>query len=222
MIFSETIDMEHIDELIKSHMAFIIRTTSNFTGRYITIENDDEFSIALLAFKESVEKYDQEKGNFLSFAKLVIESRLLNFTQLKQNQNKAISLDELYEQGIEFSQNHSSTSIDLQEEIELFCKELKIFGLTLEKLADAAPKHKDTKERAIDIAEVASDNHEVVTEMYHKRKLPVRHVAKISNVSEKIIKHSKVFILGTMILFIKEFKQLLQWIMKSRCNHHVS
>ncbi len=109
MILNETIDIEHIDDLIKSHMAFIIRTTSNFTGRYITIENDDEFSIALLAFQEAVEKYDEKKGSFLSYAKLVIESRLLNFAERKSNQNKPLSLDILQEQVIESILNCMTT-----------------------------------------------------------------------------------------------------------------
>ncbi len=222
MILNETIDIEHIDDLIKSHMAFIIRTTSNFTGRYITIENDDEFSIALLAFQEAVEKYDEKKGSFLSYAKLVIESRLLNFAERKSNQNKPLSLDILQEQGIEFSKNPSTASLDLQEEIELYCKELSYFGLSLEILADHSPKHKDSRERAIAAAEVASEDKEIVNELYAKKKLPIRHVARVTLLSEKMVKHSKFFILGTMLIFIKQLTYLIRWLLETRCDQHVS
>ena len=76
MVPGEKIAIENLDQLINQHMAFLIRTVSNFTGKYVSIENDDEFSIALIAFTEAVKKYDEDRGNFLGFAKLVIESRL--------------------------------------------------------------------------------------------------------------------------------------------------
>ena len=76
MIPGEEIKLENLNSLIERHMPFLIRTVSNFTGRYVSIENDEEFSIGLLAFAESVKRYEADRGNFLSFAKLVIESRL--------------------------------------------------------------------------------------------------------------------------------------------------
>lgn len=59
-------------------MPLIIKTVSSITGRYVSVKNDDEFSIALMAFKEAVDKYDENKGIFSSFAKLVISSRVKN------------------------------------------------------------------------------------------------------------------------------------------------
>lgn len=50
MVPGEKIALENLDQLINQHMAFLIRTVSNFTGKYVSIENDDEFSIALIAF----------------------------------------------------------------------------------------------------------------------------------------------------------------------------
>ena len=76
MIPGEEIDLEHLNELLERHKAFIIRIVSRMTGRYVYVEHDDEFSIALAAFAEAVERYEREKGDFLSFAKLVIQSRL--------------------------------------------------------------------------------------------------------------------------------------------------
>lgn len=59
-------------------MPLIIKTVSSITGRYVSVKNDDEFSIALMAFKEAVDKYYENKGIFSSFAKLVISSRVKN------------------------------------------------------------------------------------------------------------------------------------------------
>ena len=95
----EEISIENIEYLIEKYMAFLIKTVSSFTGRYISIENDEEFEIALLAFTEAIEKYQTEKGVFLAFAKLVIVSRLKNYVEKEKKHEKVVSLDELYETG---------------------------------------------------------------------------------------------------------------------------
>lgn len=65
----EEISIENIEYLIEKYMAFLIKTVSSFTGRYISIENDEEFEIALLAFTEAIEKYQPEKRCIFSFCK---------------------------------------------------------------------------------------------------------------------------------------------------------
>ena len=216
----EEISIENIEYLIEKYMAFLIKTVSGFTGRYISIENDEEFEIALLAFTEAVEKYQSEKGVFLAFAKLVIISRLKNYAEKEKKHEKVVSLDELYESGQDFQAEEAEEQDDyLQQEILRYKKELLFFGLTFEKLADEAPRHKDTRETALDAAEKAGKDEEIVEETYRKRKLPIRRVAVLAELTEKVIKRSKSFILSAMIIFAKEFPSLLYWIRGTRCKN---
>ena len=216
----EEISIENIEYLIEKYMAFLIKTVSSFTGRYISIENDEEFEIALLAFIEAVEKYQSEKGVFLAFAKLVIVSRLKNYAEKEKKHEKVVSLDELYESGQDFQAEEAEEQDDyLQQEILRYKKELLFFGLTFEKLADEAPRHKDTRETALDAAEKAGKDEEIVEETYRKRKLPIRRVAVLAELTEKVIKRSKSFILSAMIIFAKEFPSLLYWIRGTRCKN---
>mgnify|MGYP000585681720 CR=1 FL=1 len=60
----EEISIENIEYLIEKYMAFLIKTVSSFTGRYISIENDEEFEIALLAFTEAIENISRKKVYF--------------------------------------------------------------------------------------------------------------------------------------------------------------
>lgn len=78
IIPGEKIEINNLDNLIQHHKAFLIRTISNFTGKYVSIENDEAYSIGLAAFAEAVERYEETRGSFLSFSRLVIESRLRN------------------------------------------------------------------------------------------------------------------------------------------------
>lgn len=216
----EEISIENIEYLVEKYMAFLIKTVSSFTGRYISIENDEEFEIALLAFTEAVEKYQSEKGVFLAFAKLVIVSRLKNYTEKEKKHEKVVSLDELYESGQDFQAEEAEEQDDyLQQEILRYKKELLFFGLTFEKLADEAPRHKDTRETALDAAEKAGKDEEIVEETYRKRRLPIRRVAVLAELTEKVIKRSKSFILSAMIIFAKEFPSLLYWIRGTRCKN---
>lgn len=79
----------------------------------------------------------------------------------------------------------------MHEEIILYREELLKFNLTLEILADCAPKHTDTRRVALDTAETASRDEAIVSETYEKRRLPIRRVSRLSGVTEKIIAFPK-------------------------------
>lgn len=223
MIPGEKITLDNLDNLVEHHMAFLIRTVSHLTGKYVSIENDEEFSIALLAFSEAVSKYEEERGNFLGFAKLVIESRLKTYFEKKKKEAAEVSLEAMQEEGLDFAEEEKEERSDsLHEEILQYREELLLFGLTLEILADHAPKHKDTRKTAVAVAETASEDEEIVEDTYQKKRLPIRRVANLAKVTEKIVKGSKVFILAVMIIFVKQFPELVYWIKGARCRHRVS
>lgn len=237
----EQITTENLEALIEGHMAFIIRTISNLTGRYVAVENDEEFSIALSAFAEAVEKYDETRGSFLSFARLVIESRLKSYFARENARPREASLEELYEQGQDFpdesggfggsgfgaggagfggdfgGSGYGGGRGDLHDEVAMYREELSLFGLTLEILADEAPKHRDTRENAMGIAKKASGDEPTVKATYQKRRLPVRAVARVAQVTEKVVKRSKSFILAAMIIFVKDFPGLNRFLEGARC-----
>lgn len=205
----DEIHIDNLDNLIRNNMAFIIKTVSGITGRYISIENDDEFSIALAAFTEAVDKFDKRRGTFLGFAKLVIESRLKTYMVKKNKKPQIVSLEVLNDQGIEFEDtNAQNNDNEFIMQLDEYKKQLNYFGLNLEILADTAPKHRDTKNRALQVAETVSEDEDTVELTYKKKKLPIKIVAKIAKVTEKIVKGSKNFILATMIIFVKRYPAL--------------
>ncbi len=212
MIPGEEIDLEHLDKLIERHKGFIIRTASKASGKYVRIDNDDCFEVALEAFAEAVEKYDENRGGFLGFAKLVMESRLKNYVAKENRTVKTASLEELSENGYDFADDLNREEEILKEEIREYKKELFHFGLTLEILADTAPKHKDTREKALNIADKAANDRPTAELTYSKRKLPIRAVARLCSVTEKIVKGSKNFILAAMIIFIRKYPSLHTWV----------
>ena len=196
-------------------MPFIIKTTSSFLGRYVCTDNDEEFSIALIAFNDAIEKYNEERGNFWSFAKLVIESRLKNNLQKTARLESASSLEEMTESGMQIHDDNvkvDKTTSDLRDEIMAFKEELSLFGITFETLAKESPKHKDTRNRAIKIGFKVSDDEIIIEKVYAKRRLPIKDVSRKFEITEKIIKRSKTFILSIAVMFFKKYTNLTIWI----------
>ena len=77
---------EACNELIHEYNNFILSVTSKVIGKFDT-EHDEEVSIAMIDFHETIQKYEIGKGSFLSFAALMIKSRLIDYMR---KESKAI------------------------------------------------------------------------------------------------------------------------------------
>lgn len=203
------------DKFIEEHFPFIIKAISKVTKRYVSIENDEEFSVGILAFHEAMKKYSEDKGSFLSFANLVISSRIKNYL-IKENKHRLNpSLESLKEEGIDFSEEVSTPIEDsdsLKKEIENLKIYIKDFGFEFEDLVDESPKHKKTRENAINLSEKVSKEKPILDFMYEKKRLPIKRISLQFNVTEKIIKGSKKFIITVIIIFDKNYRNLKLWI----------
>lgn len=205
--FAKTDSVER-NNLIASYTPFVIKTVSEVTGAYVAIGDSDELSIGLLAFNEAIDRYDATKSHFLTYAKLVISSRLLTYmAQLEKHTH--IGLDE-----VESLPALGDETSYLKDEISQWKDELKWFRINFEQLVIESPKHTDTRLRAIALAEEASNDKLIVNRLYEKFKLPVSMIHKRFTVSIKIIERSKVFITAVMIVFVKELGAIKLWIKK--------
>lgn len=210
-----SIEGRDINILIKEYMPLIVKTISSITGRYVSVENDDEFSIALIAFKEAVDKYREDRGSFSSFVKLVISSRIKNYLVKENKFNNVDSIEELKDNGIDISDVYHTpmeSSDDLSIEIVNLKEEINKFGFSFEDLVEEAPKHEDTRKRAIDISENVNNDVLLKSFMYEKKRLPIKQISTKFSVTEKIIKRSKKFIISVVIILDKNFRNLKLWI----------
>jgi len=205
-----------VNELIEKHMPFIIKSISDVTGRYVSCENDEELSVGLLGFHEAIERYDNEKGHFLSYAKLVIGSRIKNYLK-SENKHQHSSLEDLLDKGLEIKDEYLEEEEDngvLLEQINKLKNEISSFGFSLEDLADEAPKQQATRNNAISLSAEISKEEELTSFMYVKKRLPIKRIVLRFAVTEKVIKRSKKFIISVVIIFDKNLSALKNWIRK--------
>lgn len=73
-------------------------------GEKIALDNLDKLVEHHMAFSESVSKYEEERGNFFGFAKLVIESRLKTHFEKKKKEAVEVSLEAMQEEGLNFAE----------------------------------------------------------------------------------------------------------------------
>lgn len=175
------------------------------------VDNDEEFLIGIEAFCEAVDKYDASKGAFLSFARLLINQRLINH-QKKENRHRHQPLEEADRESASGLVRQMDEEVVLRLEIQELEQELQRFGITFDDLVSNGPKHTDTRERARQIAHQAAEDEAFVRFLYEKRRLPVTRMCSRYKVSKKVIRRSSKYIISIMVILSKEFDSLKNWI----------
>lgn len=201
-------ETEQYESFIKEYTPYVLATVSRKLGRYIQVENDEAFAIGLQALAEAIEKYDSAKGNFLSFARLVIERRTINW-QVNQKNRSVVSID-----GLSFTDSSPSLEdqVMLREEIQRFENELKIFGISFDDLINDGPKHADTRQNAKKIAGVVCLYPDLVSHLYQKKRLPYTEITRRFNISRKVLNSNRDYIISVIIVYVKEYNLLESWI----------
>ena len=75
-VYAAKEDLQKADDLIRDYIPFIRSEASKCISRLCT-EQDDEYSIAMIAFHEAILGYERGRGAFLSYASMLIRSRTM-------------------------------------------------------------------------------------------------------------------------------------------------
>ncbi|MEC5423735.1 RNA polymerase sigma factor SigI [Virgibacillus sp. C22-A2] len=202
--------------LLKTYQPFIAKCVSEVCKRYIDPKRDDEFSIGLFAFNEAILAYSAERGSsFLSFAKLVIKRKVIDYIRYTQKRPTPVSLDESYnaeqmENPLEIAAvkekyQQEQDAWNRKEEIMDFKEKLKEYKLTLVELTEASPKHKDARDSAVRTARILFEDPKLKEFVQQKKKLPIRDLLKLVDVSKKTLERNRKFILALFIVFSEEY-----------------
>ena len=84
-------DSRKADELIRSCLPFIRSETAKCISRICT-DQDDEYSIALIAFHEAILGYEKNRGAFFNYASMLIRSRIIDYQRKEARHQGQVSL----------------------------------------------------------------------------------------------------------------------------------
>jgi RNA polymerase sigma factor len=213
-----------LNDIIDSYKPFIAKTVSSVCKRYI-YETDDEFSIGLIAFNEAIEKYSPERGSsLLSFSEVLIKRRVIDYIR-KQTKFQHISLDITganYEEEspgnvivneLSLDYYHKKTDEQLRkEEIIHFQNLLKTFGLSFSVLVENSPKHADARKNAIVAAKMLVENQELRDLLFEKKRLPIKQLEQMVNVSRKTIERNRKYIIAIALILSNDYVYMKDYI----------
>ena len=183
---------------------------------------DDELSIALLAFVEAIRSYNSEKGNFLPFAQNVIKRRLIDYFRKENRQGTVISLNEYYNEdddekdlSIEASVNkHLDTELGEYRRLELeqLKTELAQWGISFFDLVQISPKHDKNRKMCRQIIEFIISEPGLVKFIKEKRYLPIADIDKPLKIPRKKIERLRKYIIAVVIIKSGDYQYINDYV----------
>ncbi|PPA72250.1 RNA polymerase sigma-I factor [Jeotgalibacillus proteolyticus] len=216
-----------LTDVINAYKPFIKKTVSSVCKRYI-YEQDEEYSIGLLAFHEAIMKYEECKGaSLLAFSEVVITRKVIDFIRKSQrNQSDpyhfspAVQDEDSYSSKIEtvkamHNYQDNELAIERKNEIVFYTTLLKQYGLSFEEVVKHSPKHEDARENAINVANIVAENPEWLSYLKKKKRLPLKEIEQKVLLSRKTLERNRKYIIAIVLLLDGDFESLQQY-MKER------
>jgi RNA polymerase sigma factor len=216
-------NQDEINKLVDEYRPFIASCVEKVTGRYVRYGEDDELSIALLAFVEAINSFNISKGNFLAFAQNVIKRRLIDYYRKEKKHSNVVSLSECVRDDEDHEIDHSTdeaierfSSETISEyrrlELEELKKELDGWGITFFELVDISPKHHKTRKIYSEIIRYILSNPELLKQIKQKKYLPIAEIEKNTGIPRKKIERARKYILAVTIILSGDYQYIKSYI----------
>ena len=197
------------DELIRQYIPFIRAEASKFLGKLCT-EQDDAYSIAMIAFHEAILGYSRERGAFLNYAAMLIRNRLIDEYRREKRHQGHLSLDAQDEDEdrtlldqVADSRDHYEESHNLeatQQEIAELAEVLQQFGVSFADVADHNPRQERTMQTCLKAIHYAMENRALLDELLKTKKLPLTELVKGSGSDRKTLERHRKYVLAMLVI----------------------
>lgn len=220
-------------ELLRDYHPFMVKTASKVCKKYIDVRQDDEFSIALSAFNEALDRFSpMESRSFLSFAEMVIQRRLIDYIRREQRFYKQVPFSAF---DVEDDEEHTLNPVEVEEslrlfseeqqmnvrraEIQLYAQQLKEFGISLQELVRVSPKHQDSRRLLFEVAYIMVSHPHLVRQLLEKKTLPIKELLKVVNVSRKTLERHRKYIIAMVLVLIFDYPYLRDYLTFPKADH---
>lgn len=198
------------DEFIENNKGFIYNTAYKVCKRKLDWRNDDELSISLIAFNNACNSYKNNKGNFYSYASVLIKNALID--SFRKAKNTPFLIFDTEDDTIEYVDTKNSLiefekSLEAQqkaEEIALFSKELAQYKISFSDLVTSSPSHKDTRDMLLNLAVACIKEESILNSIKTKKVLPIKEIILLTNTNRKFIENWRRYILALILILSTE------------------
>lgn len=209
-VYAAKENSQKADDLIRAYIPFIRSEATKFMNRLCT-DQDDEYSIAMMAFYEAIMGYQKSRGAFLSYASMLIRSRLIDFQHKEARHQGHISVYE--ENGaadgsalldtVADSHDHfeeSSTREATRQELEELSAVMAQFDVRFSDVAENCPKQERTLCACAEAIRYAGENKALLDELLRTKKLPMAQLVSGSGAERKTLERHRKYILAMLLI----------------------
>lgn len=212
-VYAAKNNMETADALISDYMPFIESQVLKVMKRSVDVTKQDELSIGMIAFHEAINGYSKTRGNFLSYASLLIRNRIIDYWRKNNRHNQVISLDtptydedatSTIENSVSSDENHEDELVvreATKEEIMELSQQMEEFGVSLTDVADNSPKQSRTLKSCQQVVAYGKDNKELMERFLRTKQLPITELTKGTKVSKKTIERHRKYIVALLLIY---------------------
>lgn len=213
------------EQLIQEQEQTILRTAATVCRHYVG-KSDDEWSVALCAFSQAVDLYDEAKGDFLPFAQMLIRRELVDAYRSEARRAGELSvaphvLDGSAEPGEDDENVYLAVVRDsveasdrsLHDEIMAANAMLNEYGFRFFDLTECSPQQEKTRrECATAIRGLLKDPPLLVELLRQNRKLPMAQLHSLSGVSRKTLDRYRKYIIMAALILSDDYPQLAEYL----------
>lgn len=203
------------DQLIGSYLPFIRSETAKFLKRPPVEGQDDELSIAMIAFHEAIRSYSRGRGAFLHYAALLIRSRLIDYHRKEQRHSSSLSLDTPSEEGATLADSLAgepdhgevlAVRDATRAEIEEFTCQMEKFGVTLSDVADNCPRQQRTLQTCQSALHFAREHPSLLEELLRTKRLPLAQLAQGSGAERKTLERHRKYLVALLLAYTNGYE----------------
>lgn len=196
-------DTYNREEFLRKSLPLIRQIAGQHTGRVLHWGQDEELSIALIAFNSALDVYEYKKGtNFTALAAVIIKRRLIDYYRSGQRHGNReipvgdfindLSDDKLARPGY----MESLLAEERRREIELFTRGLGDLGIQLEDLVALAPRHTALREQMIFAAKAIIGDPQIYRAVTASGRLPLDRLCQLTGISTAVLGKRRKFLLA--------------------------
>ncbi len=210
-------DQQAADHFIQQYMGFIRSETVKFTHTAPENGHEDELSIAMLAFYESILSYQRGKGPFLPYAARNIKNRLIDHYRREKRHMGVLSLhapdgeeearallDTLPDQ-TDHWEGYALKEASRQE-IREFGQRLEALGLTFGDVADNCPKQERTFAVCRRVLDYARKNPRLLRRLEESGRLPMNELAQGAGAEKKTLERHRKYLVALLLAFTNGYE----------------
>lgn len=199
------------EDLIAAHRGFIASCVLRAVPVRGEVTETDEYSVALLAFNEAVDRYDAARGaSFHGFARQVIRRRLVDHYRSARRHAPEVPCAELPP---EAEQPPAELPADeVREEIERLAAALAAYGISFADLVHDTPKHQDSRRLAVGIARRILADPRLRTDLERKKRIPVKILLKQLMYSPKTVQRHRRYIIAACLILGGDYPLLQEYV----------